>query len=966
MKLTFPKYTWPVCRGCLRTAGTLALWVFWAALALLLYMQLRIAASDEITIPDDVLRNAETRLAERGLRFTFGAIQCDSQGNMLVRDLRLFAQAHEDPVLIAKAVRFSVNPYALLMHSVTPRAMRIDGASLRMPAMFSSDGTNAALIDDINTDIEFTGTLLAIKGFTGRIGNLSITSRGAITIPPAAGRPRKGADALSGVISSYLQIARQIVAHLSQIEMFDQPSLDITLTPDAERLAIAKIEFAANSLHVDKPAPAFRGQPGKTLFALGPLEARSALSLAALDDEDAARKNPLLVQFSTTDVLVPELMRASGARATATMPMADVMRLGQQSKAKPAEAALSINLTLDSLTARGITARALTVNADGVYPQNLRTRATTRVLGDSALIEADANLQERSANVHLVTPVSPRHIAALSRETKQDIGAILKPAHPIKLDARTRLGAGWKFTGAHGNLDIGPIHAYRVDVDRARGEFAYDHATGTLLFKPATATIGESFARGSYEMNLRTMDYRFLLKGQLRPLAIRGWFGGAWWPAFWDHFSFDGAAPLGDADVRGNWKKPSATTVFIFSDATKLTYNSVHFEHALLRMFMRPDFYDALEVVATRDGGFARGSFTHENKDPGNRTLRTKLDFSGENIDPTAIAPAISPAVVKGLAPFKFTKALSRVKVSGEIDGPASPRGEHVSLDIEADGVDSFSYAGMPFADLSTHLVIRDDVVDIERLTTQVAGGHLVLKAQLSGPGESQQLGFDLTLNRVSLGQTIQIIENYAASRRGEPPGPASKIQAQLASGQLDLRISADGRANDPLSFTGNGNAEVMKAELVNLYLFGSLSQALRGVRALNFTSLNLTGGQVNFVIDRRKILFPEAIMTGQRALVKLNGEYALDTDFANLTAKMYPLSGSKGLLGKGLGFLLVPVTHLAEMKLTGSLSAPKWRFSYGPTSLFQAIIGKKDEAEPAPETEAKPSPVPETLLRRE
>ncbi|AWI08706.1 hypothetical protein [Ereboglobus luteus] len=82
----------------------------WLALAALLLVQARIATVDEITIPHAVLRKAEQRLAEHGLRFTFGAIHCDPSGHVVVRDLRLFSNLHPDPVLTANAVRFEITP----------------------------------------------------------------------------------------------------------------------------------------------------------------------------------------------------------------------------------------------------------------------------------------------------------------------------------------------------------------------------------------------------------------------------------------------------------------------------------------------------------------------------------------------------------------------------------------------------------------------------------------------------------------------------------------------------------------------------------------------------------------------------------------------------------------------------------------------------------------------------------------
>ncbi len=960
-----PHFTWLVCRGCIRGVCTLALWALWLGLAALLFMQARIAMSDEIAIPDAVLRNAEQRMAERGLRFTFGAIHCDASGHVLVRDLKLFSSRHPDPVLTVKAVRFEINPYALWVRNIAPRAAaRIDGASFRMPAMLSSDGANAPVIDDIYAELEVKENTLFISGLTARFGNLSILCRGAAALPQDGERKRQAADILSDMIAAYLKAARQFDSWTARLAALDSPMLDVTLTPEAGRIASARMELTANSLLVAKPSNAKNaaasdaGDPPAPRIALGPLIARTTVELASLLPENTPAdesQNPpslLRIQLSTTDALWQNdlNLRARNARLALVVPMADALRLGAKKQdadtagALPV-ASLSLSATADSFTARDITVQSVITRIRGRFPQKIHAQVTTRLLGEPVVFETEADFENKKAEASITTRATPEHIGALSRELKYDIGEILKPARPIGISTTARLDSGWRFTGAAGSLDIGAIDAHGVPVTRARGKFAYDHEGREIIFSPAMAVVGESFARGSFRMNFDTLDYRFLLAGRLRPPAINGWLG-AWWPDFWSSFTFDGAAPFGDVDVQGNFRHADTARVFVFADAAALTYNKVALDNVVLSLFARPDYYDATDLFARRGSGYARGTFTHQRVDPGNRPVLTVLDFKAENLDPSAVAPAIAPEIAGDLALLQFEKPPARVRVAGRIDGPASPRGEHVLLDIDAEGNEPFTYDGIPFRTLSTSIRIRDDAFNIERLNTQFAGGHLDLKAKLSGTGAERRLGFDLDIRGANFGRASQLIEGIAARRRAVPAAPSGDYHKQPPGALLNLRLSAEGLLRDSLSFKGRGSSEITGAELVDVNVFGSLSQALRDVKVLNFTTLSLSNGQASFTLDGRRVIIPEAILTGQKAQVKLSGEYTLDTRFANLTAKVYPLSESKGILGRGLGFVLVPITHLTELKLTGSLDAPKWRFSYGPTSFIRAIAGKGSDTD--------------------
>ncbi|AWI08705.1 AsmA-like C-terminal region-containing protein [Ereboglobus luteus] len=823
--------------------------------------------------------------------------------------------------------------------------------------MFSNDGTNAAAVDGINAEVELKSSVLSIKSLSARVGNLAVICRGELVIPKARAKRRNSAEALSDAIASYLKTVRKLNAWTPWLDALDNPVLDITFTPDAEEIASARVELICGGLY---PGDIRRADADASIFsaskiALGPLLARTTVDVGSLVSNPRARD--FSVQLSTASADIENTMRARNARLRLTMPMADIFSPGSR-EAMASGVTPSVNLSLscaaDSLEARGVTAHSITARVTGRFPQTLRAGVTTRVLGEPVALETQVDFAEKKADARISTRATPLHIDAISREVNYDLGEILKPARPIEIDATARLDAGWRFAGARGTLDIGPINADNVAVDRARGTFAYDHAKSEIVFSPASASVGESFARGSFETNFKTLDFRFLLTGRLRPPAINGWFG-KWWPRFWNDFTFNDPPPYGDVDVRGNWKNTNLVRVFVFADAASFTYEKVAFDHVLLTLFVRPDYYDALDLFARRGSGYARGTFTHQDTAPDDLALLTVFDFKGENIDPVAVAPAISPTLADSLSPVRFAKPPTRLRAAGRIDGPAAPRGEHTLIDVEVEGDGAFSYEHIPLTSLSASLRVRDDAFTIERLRTQFAGGHLNIKAQISGADNARRLGFDMNLNGASFGQAFQMVEEISARKRGVA-APPDEHYNQPASAQLDLRFSADGFLNNDLSFKGNGSAEVSGAELVNINIFGELSQALRDVKVLNFTSLNLTDGQFNFTLDGRRVFIPEAVLTGQKAHVKLSGEYTLDTRFANLTAKVYPLSESRGIIGKGLGFLLVPVTHLTELRLTGSLDAPKWRFSYGPTSLLRTLIGKSGDTESLEQEHAKKS----------
>jgi hypothetical protein len=102
------------------------------------------------------------------------------------------------------------------------------------------------------------------------------------------------------------------------------------------------------------------------------------------------------------------------------------------------------------------------------------------------------------------------------------------------------LGPGWKFEKFSARAHVFGIDAYHVHMEEGRAVVEFD---GRHLRSPeAWARIGENFAQGSYEHDLATRQFRFLLEGRLRPLDISGWFT-SWWTNFFKDYELPVAPP---------------------------------------------------------------------------------------------------------------------------------------------------------------------------------------------------------------------------------------------------------------------------------------------------------------------------------------------------------------------------------------------------------------------------------------
>src|SRR5687768_4430350 len=105
--------------------GSFVLWTIWLALVALLVVQLYIVSASELAIPNFLLRQLEAKLAESGLRATFGRTSFDPTGRVLIHEARIFLPAFPEPVLTARAIYLQLNPLALVVGKFEPGEIRI-------------------------------------------------------------------------------------------------------------------------------------------------------------------------------------------------------------------------------------------------------------------------------------------------------------------------------------------------------------------------------------------------------------------------------------------------------------------------------------------------------------------------------------------------------------------------------------------------------------------------------------------------------------------------------------------------------------------------------------------------------------------------------------------------------------------------------------------------------------------------
>ncbi|MEO5960646.1 MAG: AsmA-like C-terminal region-containing protein, partial [Opitutaceae bacterium] len=758
--------------------------------------------------------------------------------------------------------------------------------------------------------IVFGGRWTRIDHLAARVAGIAFSAQGTFSTPQL-GPTSRGETPATLFAGRFPTLCRQAMTALEKLKLLQGATVHVDLTPADTRIAVVDVTVFARGLSLDSPLA---------------LQARGLRLNTRLPLNDALAT--VQIDLSADELRLPRETNLRGVRAVA---------FGQFRPGDFQFAPRELQLTVESAESAGFSAGALAAHlVPGPLPL-VGAEIVGLLAGSPISVRADADFSARRGRVRFDGALSPKLLPPLSAMLRVDVRKYFDFSALECSDGDVSFGPGWKFERLTARVAVRGISAYRVAIEEGRAAIEFD---GRRFFAPeASARIGENFARGSFEQDLKTREYRFLLDGRMRPLAISGWFR-EWWPDFFAQLEFPSAAPTASVDVRGIWGEGRRSTVFVAADSLRPVIRGAAFEHVRTRLFIRPGFFDGLEVFATDKTGVARGTFTYV-ADPEAKGWRSLALALSSTVDPALAVKIWGPPGEKILGPFAFALPPA-VKLAGRFDGPNSPGGAHQTLQLETRTSGEVRFHGFPLEDLSFTTNIRDENIAVDNMEARFAGGIVAGQAKVWGADDDRRVGFAYTLKDASLGLAAAALERYRAELNRRPPAPPGKFVQEKANVRLDLAAAAEGRYADAYSFKGQGTAFLQGAEIGEVPLLGMLSDLLK------FTALRFTTARASFKIDGNKIEFPEVAFRGANSAIDAHGEYALDRHELDFKAKLFPFQESGGLIKSVVGAVLAPISSVFEVKLTGNIQKPEWAFVIGPTNFLRSLAPENEPTKPA------------------
>lgn len=540
---------------------------------------------------------------------------------------------------------------------------------------------------------------------------------------------------------------------------------------------------------------------------------------------------------------------------------------------------------------------------------------------------------------------------------------VLTLTDPVSLDVTAHLAAGGQPSRVLARAVAGRATAHHVPFDRAAATLVYEPGAHGLRADDLLLVQADSSARGSYSMDTRSLAFRFLLGGRLRPMAIEGWFG-SWWDRLWADFAFGPTPPAAEVDIQGVWRRSELTTVFVGASSGTMRLRDLPLDSLSTRVWTENNLVDVRGFHATQGPWSAAGSFSRLQKDDSPDVVR--LGFDVRSDFPIDALPKVFPKEGPGLiAPFQLQRA-PEIHLVGHVFGSGAAPGlagqQRYVLDMATSA--PMRYQGFPLESLSVRLERRDTDLMLHDIRAGFASGIATGRAVLSGPTEESWLAFDLNLPDADLDQAIAAWREFDAARPG-PSAPAAPDPTPDKSpaeedkplgGRFSLTVSATGPVSDPLAYSGTGSGRITGSNLARIRLLGGFSNLLSSL-GIGLTTVELTEAEAEFRIERERLDFTRFQLTGPSARVESKGSYTMTDGTLDFSAKVRPFEKGTGFFGSAADFVLSPLTNALEVELRGPLEDPEWTFSYGPTQFFRRITGLQPKPASPPAAPKNPPP---------
>ncbi len=886
------------CHNLVMLGLILSFMILLAALGLSIFYE-------EIPIPARVIERINQELEREGLNLEFEKVTLDFKGDLLVQNVALSFVRSEEPALLADLVYVDVNYPALILQGIPIDKINVSNATLFCPAMVSLSGTTDRLVENIHLALNHRWRQWKMPFLTGNFRNLQLSASGDLTgLITRLVEPREKGPEKPDLYLEYLKLSRQAIEASKTLNALHAPHVELEFETPAKQQFRVSTQLTATRFSKE------------SLLAAEKLVHTGSFQLVP----DIRILSP--IRFGAQNVTIGDSkigIKNLSLSALRNAPIEDMESLFPLRFEATTSTIRYQDNQIDNLVFTGSLLDREKLEAT-IRAKMLQGVLTYRLQADIKALEAKGSV---SGHLNLEEIVARPEFDRLwkLRSSKQH--------QPLYLDLNYNYP---------GNID-GATARFRVetrDVEVIKTPFQWARLRGEMEGTRVNLHHLEAGGHGNdlqcaFRQDLRQKFFRFTVAGRFRPHDLNLWWRD-WWKQTFDYLKINHQPPFIDLAIRNAFGYKKQLTLHGYAEGENIELSGMRFDRVSSKMFIRPNYIDAYELEAHRPEGSASGQFQRELVD---RELQYVLVEVTSNLDLEESLGLFGEEGRKILEPYDW-EGNPTLMVQGEFNF-AKEKNWH-DLDIQLLTDSPMAFYQFPLDSLQVKCRYTQGNVYLDDAKFGFAQGLGIGSASFIRQEDNAFMIYDFEVTGAHLGQAIKKVSQF---RNGNPaPNPDRDREEKAYKGTLDLHVSGISPAGYGLERVfAQGDVDIREGALAEIPLFGPLSELIP------FSKPKLNDASMFFQWDAGKIFFPDLVLTGKTTRLEGEGVYHPDDSSLDFQVRLFLLrEAGIPIVSNVIMPILDPLSYIAAVNLTGTLTEPKWQFALSPLNLFNAKEDRQEQ----------------------
>lgn len=475
---------------------------------------------------------------------------------------------------------------------------------------------------------------------------------------------------------------------------------------------------------------------------------------------------------------------------------------------------------------------------------------------------------------------------------------------------------------------------FGVDVRSVYGNLSYNSDTGAFWARDVKVESRDGWnIGGDVYQNLKNFDYRFLLTGHLRPMAIAH-FMEKWWTEVFSDFSFqDGNFPYADISVSGRWGEPEYIYVFGHVNADGGIRNGVEFEKASLDVWVNPSHIAILNLYAANEGRVLTGALDWTY--PQHKLTRYAVNkvFAESTLNKRELI-AMGGERVKDVVKMLDFQEAPTLKLKLFMPNPALGGDVRDSANLEYFSPGLTKASKFDLYNLKFEAYALGDDIDIQGAQFDFAGGDGKGDLKLSKVDSKDWFSAQISLNganQYGFFETLRSLSNTDVDSVSE----SKPIEESYKNGSVFGGAYIEGFMDEAKSLKGSGNIRLENKDLAEIHLFGAISRVADSMH-IPLGSFDMRSAVSSFEISDGTISLPNLKILGDTAVVSGNAKYNFMSDEILAKAIFAPFAAVKLPIISQIMSITDPLLSVVQVDLSGKFENPDISLSLKPLNLFK------------------------------